>query len=411
MFTANQLFKTRLKLEWQFNFRTLRAAANWTVWLYLLIPAIGFGIYNYILLWHGVYHLHSMIIYYFVYLIVYLFTWSGDIRSFLDFGDQLFIRQSNHWINHLLKMGLIYSLIQFLLNNFIVLGIFAPILMTYQEVSYIQLVYLFLFVYFFRLTHMLIKELITLHFRGWKRFIYFFIISGISLSFYAFFIYQILQNNLIYVSLIVIADLLIFFRLYSKKRDITWSFNEDCIRENNQRIKYARLLLQVSSHVDGPSIEKVKDKKRPWIFKKSNLLFKKRNARNGIIELYIKTTLRNKKNILGLLQLTVFFIFNILALPWVLKWGVFLFALYIMVIYLRGIKSSIESNYLFKMLQIDSYTRLKAARISIYLLALPSILVISLFTGLLLYTITSFGVFFMVIGLIIEYIMILIFIR
>lgn len=51
MITANSLFIKRLSAEWRNNLSALKLIADWTVIVYIIIPFVCLGIYQYVLWW------------------------------------------------------------------------------------------------------------------------------------------------------------------------------------------------------------------------------------------------------------------------------------------------------------------------------------------------------------------------
>lgn len=401
MISPKQLFINRLKNEWIFNFKVFKTSFDWLIGIYILVPLLLVGLYNYFSLWGGIYDVDFFSLYITVYFILYLYSWTGDIRSFIEFGDQIYLRQKEGWIRKLRKIGIAYSLINSMITTVLVFLLLAPFLIVYLKISYLESIILLFFIYIFRLDHMYIKQFISLYYEGWKRIFVFLITIIISFLIYAFLIFYL--NRTIELIIAVFMLILLFYQLHSKKLTLKWSFYEDCIREQNQKIKYARYLLQVSSYFNGPVIKKKKRKKRKlWLFRNSATLFRNRNSVNSLIELYIKIILRNKSNIFALLQITSVFVYGITITDNWLKIGVWFFHILIILKYLKDTLYVSDQNPFLKFYPIKDDLRTKASRLSIFYISLPSILLTSFITG---YDLLSLyiGLIFILIGIVISY--------
>lgn len=401
MSSPKQLFINRLKGEWLFNYKVFKTAIDWLIGIYIIVPLLLIGFYNYFSLWDASYDLEFFSLYITVYTALYLYTWTGDVRSYIEYGDQLYLRQKEDWINKLLKMGVVHSLINSIIATVIVFLLLAPFLKVYLKLSFFEFIVLFFFIYILRLVQMYLKQFISLYFEGWKRILVSLIIIAINFSIYGFLIFY-LNQTIELILIAVLALIILFYLLHQKKLSIKWSFYNDCVREQNQKIKYARYLLKVSSYFDGPVIKNKNRKNKPWIFRNSTIIFKKRNLLNGLIELYVKIILRNMGNVLALVQITGVFIYGITLTENLLKFGVWIFFILTMLKYLKDLWYVSEQNLFLKFYPVKANLRIKAAQLSILYISSPTILLTSFITG---YQLFSFylGIILMGIGIVISY--------
>ncbi len=347
--------------------------------MYIIIPYLLVGIYHYRLLWKGISEYGHYLSYPVVILWLYFFSLRGDIRLFLFYGDQLFIRQKEKWLKRLMSMGMLYS---FLWNLFLVGLIFVlilPVLLIYLKLSFFQVSYLFLFSLDFKLNVMSIKQWISLYFYGWRRYI--FARLGVVLGAFMFWPMISSRNSVVMGSSLFIGCPILFY-FYRKRMSIRWSFIEDVIREQDIKLKLTRLFIYSSSIIGGPEVSKVKrNKQKPFWFRKSNNIFRKRNQVNALIELYIKSILRSKSRIITLYQLTSIFSFGIVILPTSLKWLLWIVSIYILIDVLLGMRKEMEENVFMSIFKVNQYSRVKAGERGVFIVAFPLVTITSFLTG------------------------------
>ncbi|WXB83231.1 ABC transporter permease [Bacillus subtilis subsp. subtilis] len=151
------LFFRRLFDYYKYQFKVLHAVIDWTVALYIVLPAIAFVIYQYIDLMNGrglLYEWSEVAEWRWLYAVCVLIMFTGSIRTFLMEADKVFLLQKKEIIYQLKRYALLYSflatLAKWLLLFFIVLPLIShSVLITFAE-STALLCYLFgLHIFFF----------------------------------------------------------------------------------------------------------------------------------------------------------------------------------------------------------------------------------------------------------------------
>jgi len=136
---------------------------------------------------------------------------------------------------------------------------------------------------------MSIKMTLASYFQGWKEKLFVFVI-------YVFFLFVtiLIYSNYVYVSVyfvsialfsMVIAFILAYYRLRT-----TRYFQQEIIKENEERMRYVNLVFGAAPELEKPKVLK---RTRPLLFRQSQRIFKKNLAQNGFFELFIKVILRN----------------------------------------------------------------------------------------------------------------------
>jgi len=204
----------------------------------------------------------------------------------------------------------------------LLLIVLAPFLLLHYGFSLIGVVWLTVFVFVLKNCMGLAKQLVELRFKGWdKRIIrlVIFLITSVYVS--QSVVLLLSRKGLFYLSMFVL--LIAFSMLLHKRVNLRGTFFEDVAREQTAKLRLAKYMLQnAGTYVKKPRFSR----KRPLLFRNSNLLFKERNPVNGLVEMCLKSELRNDKDVDFYLKTVGECILAILAFPpeygWLL-WFVF----------------------------------------------------------------------------------------
>lgn len=139
MITPAQLFFRRVRAEWRFQYGVWKTAIDWTVALYIVIPAALIGLNYYALLWKNQYGWMEGLSFNWLLIAVYIFAWSGWIRTFMEEGDQLFLLRCKGWVKRIVALGLGYSVVLNIFSSFLVFCVCPVIirpLQTFDSAGY-----------------------------------------------------------------------------------------------------------------------------------------------------------------------------------------------------------------------------------------------------------------------------------
>lgn len=399
MMTAAKLFLRRLVSEWKYQFEVWTTVVDWVVALYIVIPFLGLFLQQYLSWWRKipewlVYTPLNVLLG-----IIVLFTWSGTIRIFVEDADQLFLLQQKTWIRQIKKYSLGYSIVINLFTTSLVIIVIAPLLLRHYGFSFTECVWLVLFTFVFKTAIGIGKQLTALHFKGLIQRLVMFVLLLITGTYYRLsMVFLLSHRSLFYLSALVLLTTLIL--LLYRRVSIRGTFSEDVSREQDAKLKLANLFLQIH----GTQMKKPKiSRKRPLLFRNSNLLFRERTPVNGLVELTLKTVLRNSKHVTFYLQLIGGCLLMILAAPpiWkLLLWVAFLIILtFIVWLYWQeAVNSPFVS--LFSWLR---ETKVAAASKAVFLMALPGQMIISLVVVLQIHSGLS-GIVMLPLGILIGYV-------
>ena len=316
MMSVTRLLLLRIVSDWKYQYQVFRTAVDWIVAIYIVIPFSYIFIDFYLSLWRTIpgwlfyISLNALIG------IILVFIWSGTVRIFLEDADQLFLLQRKIWINRIIKYSLGYSVGSNLLSTSFLLIILAPILLLRFRFSPAKIIWLTFFIVEFKTCIGIVKQLVELRFKGWTQHIIrivLFLITIVYLRESVVFLLN--QWDLFYLlelSLLVALILLLTLRM-----NLRGAFSEDIFREKNVKLRLAKVMLQnMGTYVRKPRFSR----KRPLLFRNSNLLFKKRNSVNVLVEICLKAVLRNEGDVGFYLQIVGIYLGIIAVFPGYFKW-------------------------------------------------------------------------------------------
>ncbi|AEP87850.1 ABC transporter permease [Bacillus spizizenii] len=283
------LFFRRLFDYYRYQFKVFHAVIDWTVALYIVLPALAFVIYQYIDLMNGrglFYKWSEMMEWRWLYAVCVLIVCTGSIHTFLMEADKVFLLQKKEIIYQLKQYALMYSflvtLAKWLLLFFIVLPFISHI--TLAE-STALLCYLFgLHTTFLALKQDRIRKPRSISRRIAEILFRAVLFSGSAVL--------IVFTEWRLLALIGILFLIFAFVRGWKKTALFSAFEAEVTEEKKSRLALAGLVMMMSQEA---GIPKVKDRlrRKPLLYRNSKRIFKRRTILTGYKELFFKVTLRN----------------------------------------------------------------------------------------------------------------------
>ncbi|KFN03410.1 ABC transporter permease [Bacillus clarus] len=325
-----QQFNKRLRHELQRKWKSLRSVTDWTIALYIIIPALIFcGIY-YRSLWvnelsmeETVYFLLGLFAFYFV-------TFSRGARSFFEQADSLFLISYPVHMQKLMKYGLLYTFIRIAITNVIVVFIMLPILIKNMGAPFIQIVLFWIFFTVFRFTLSLLMRFINV--RVGKRWVLW-IVKKLLFSFGLIFLgsgMYFIYKSPIYSILFIGLSVLVSLALVKKKLNYKNFFFKEIEKEKEESMRWTMGIMQVGGHAAKPS----SSNKKPWMFPHSKrILGKKSDLR--IVESFLKEFFRTGSSLKFYIQIIIISTISIFRAPWWITAIILVFALFAISRYAR----------------------------------------------------------------------------
>ncbi|PER21465.1 ABC transporter permease [Bacillus cereus] len=282
-----QQFYKRLRYEVRRKWKSIRSITDWTVALYIIIPALIFmGIY-YRSLWIEELSMEETVYFGLGLFAFYVITYSRGVRSFFEQADSLFLISYPAHMQKLIQYGMTYTFIRIAITNVIVVVAMLPVLMKSIGVTKIQVVLFWLFFTVFRFLLSLLTRFI--HVRVGKRWLLWIIknvMFSISLTFFGVSLLLIYKNPFYSILSIGLAILLIIV-LIKEKLNYKNCFFKEVEKEKEESMRWTSGIMQVGGHTAKPS----SSNKKPWMFPRSKkFLGKKKESR--IVESFLKEFFR-----------------------------------------------------------------------------------------------------------------------
>src|SRR5665648_75460 len=373
MMTVPKLFWQRLASDWKYQYEAWRTVVDWVVALYIVIPGLGLFIYEYLGWWR---EMPSLLIYANLNAflgIVFLFTWLGTTRIFLEEADQLFLLQKKAWIRQLIKLSLGYTIGFNMIISSLFFLILAPFLVHYG-VSPREIVWMTLFTIGFKTCMGLAKQFVELRYMSWIQYLVRTVLMVMAGVYWRQSVYYLISDStLFYLSLIVLSGVLV--GLLFRRVTLRGTFFLDVVREKNARLRLIKLLLQkMGTYEKKPMFTW----KRPLFFRSSNLLFKKRTPVNGLVEMFLKAESRNGKDVTAYFRMLGMGFVAIIIFPSAYGWLLWVAFSLVITAFIGLLWRAAMNNPFVCLFPWLSETKVPAARKSIFLMALPG----QLFLGL-----------------------------
>lgn len=282
-----QQFYKRLRHELHRKWKSIRSITDWTVALYIIIPALIFmGIY-YRSLWIEELSTGETVYFGLGLFAFYVIAYSRGVRSFFEQADSLFLISYPAHMQKLMQYGMTYTFIRITITNVVVVVAMLPVLMKSIGVTKVQIVLFWLFFTAFRFMLSLLTRFI--HIRVGKRWLIWIVknvIFSISLSFFGLSLFLIYKNSFYSILCIGLAVLLIIV-LIKEKLNYKNCFFKEVEKEKEESMRWTSGIMQVGGHAAKPS----SSNKKPWMFPRSKkFLGKKKDSR--IVESFLKEFFR-----------------------------------------------------------------------------------------------------------------------
>ncbi|HFJ9437270.1 MULTISPECIES: ABC transporter permease [Bacillus] len=305
-----QQFYKRLRHELGRKWKSIRSITDWTVALYIIIPALIFiGIY-YRSLWIEELSMGETVYFGLGLFAFYVITYSRGVRSFFEQADSLFLISYPAHMQKLIQYGMTYTFIRIAITNVVVVAAMLPVLMKSIGVTKIQVVLFWVFFTVFRFLLSLLTRFI--HIRVGKRWLLWImknVMFSISLTFFGLSLFLIYKNPFYSILCIGLAVFLIIV-LIKEKLNYKNCFFKEVETEKEESMRWTSGIMQVGGHTAKPS----SSNKKPWMFPRSKkFLGKKKESR--IVESFLKEFFRTSSARIFYIQLLCISTVSIIMSP------------------------------------------------------------------------------------------------
>jgi len=312
--TPRRWFFNRWKADLRFQFRVFSTVVDWTVALYVVVPGLILLVERYAAWWRGEAAWTAEVPSPLLWTAAFLFAWSGPFRLYLEPADQLFMWQRSDWMKTFILAGLWFGWGKRALESILFLVLMAPFLRYKIDFSLPSLVGIWLFLWQAKACLAIVRRFLA----GMGGMLLKGLMNGLILGLGgAAFVW--IGNHAhpfgFYAGAASLAgcwSLLAWLRSRQKG-----AFFPEIDYERAQRLRWAALLLQTSGVVH----RRLGVRKRPWLFPRSNSLFRRRTASHIVAEAAIKSFLRSGQQMIPYFQFVAVCAFALLVTPPLLRWG------------------------------------------------------------------------------------------
>lgn len=299
--SSRQIFTSRLIKGWKYQYGVIRSIADWTIMLYLVIPFTIISVLIYRSWWleTPVWLEHIPLI--ILYLVIYAFSWSGNIHTLVEEADKVFLIRDRNLYYGMKKWGYAFSLIVQMFASAMLIGLALPFLrnlyhLDWQEIS----VWLWYFIALKPVILYLKFQLRKIDKRLKKLgagFLLFILLSWVSQG--IFYVWD--KGAFPFIYLFGAAAAAVFIFLTLKLLIKISAIEHEIDMGMRDRTKYIELIFTASYDIEKPIY--MPKRSKPLLFRKSKVVFRKRTKINGFLELFIKIFIRNYSYIGGYFQM------------------------------------------------------------------------------------------------------------
>ena len=288
MLTRSQLFGVRLKQHYIRYYRAIKSICDWTVWLYLLVPALAIFIGFYREWWGEIPSWAVTIPWDIISLVVItLIISTSKIIIFVENADQVILLQKPNWLLSLKRWGLLYCWLVLQLIVVTVLFILLPFLVLVSQWTTGQIGNLLAYMAISSVIPLIMNQRLQITAAWWKKWPLQALIYIVNIMIIVVPLFLYLEYNFSYwVSIIVYS----FFALLIIRKYVIspLNFQQHLSASNESKLQFTKMILSQSVELTSTS-----KRKTPIFFRNSQRLTRRNNVESIVGELYMKSLLRD----------------------------------------------------------------------------------------------------------------------
>ena len=106
---SRSLFILRIRQNWKYQYGHIKAILDWTVIVYLVVPAIIIGAIIYRSWWIELPTWFEYVPFPFLFALFFLFLWNGHFQTYVREADRIFLIKNERLMLRMKRVGIIYS--------------------------------------------------------------------------------------------------------------------------------------------------------------------------------------------------------------------------------------------------------------------------------------------------------------
>jgi ABC-2 type transport system permease protein len=294
-----QVFIDRVRRDIIYQYSIIKSVLDWTVMLYFVIPGSIIAFFIYRSWWSELPPWSEFLSLSILISIAYLTCWAGGFRTFVKEADGIyFLKHTKKFLN-MKKWAFAYSLWKAAFNIIFLAIISLPLLINRFSFTSFEIAGFGIFYIGLTFFIIFIKTIFLSNFNGWREETLMWLIL-ITLFFCNIVIFKTFVFHPLYSSIAGLLFGSFSLALTKSKVSSTRKFQEEVSKEEEERLRYLNFIFRVSPDIEKPKIQK---RKKPFLFRHSRRMFKKRTAQNGFFELFLKIIIRNSAYLWGFIRM------------------------------------------------------------------------------------------------------------
>lgn len=287
MLTPTKLYFIRLKQHVRYIFKSVNSVLDWTVWIYFVIPMLVVATGMYVDLWRK-FPLWAMEIRWDLSLVAAIgfLLLSAKLHIGVEEADQLILFQHERWLRVIKQWALGYSAIMVTVRMLLVMTLLLPFLLQTAGLSAAALIPLLLYSIVAAVVMLVINYQLNKGGKWWLRLLRSILRSILVALIWLLPAYGAVAGQWQLPYFFIALGLIAFFLVW-RYAATSLAYGQQLRQEQEFRMKLTGALLSQVQEKQ-PS----RRRKKPWIFGKSQRLFKRADVASVISELRIKAMLR-----------------------------------------------------------------------------------------------------------------------
>jgi len=301
MLTPTKLFCIRLLQHYRYMGKSLKTIADWTVWLYILIPGLFIFSGLYIELWTRLPEWSHNVRWELIMIAVLGLMMNTQVHIGVDEADRLILLQHQGWLIKLKRYGYVYSVVMLLLRMSLVFTLLLPFILGTTELTSDQLQLLLAYSAVVGLLQLAINHYFAKAGSWWRRTLRIGLRALLLAVIYVFpvALYLLEQWSFKYMFGALVVLILLTFGLIYRYMTTVFHYGQQLEQEQAKRARFTGMLLsQVEEN------KSTKRLKKPWFYRSSQRIFKSDNISVVVAELRFKAMLRSKALLQAWIMLT-----------------------------------------------------------------------------------------------------------
>ncbi|WP_045926427.1 ABC transporter permease [Bacillus siamensis] len=317
--TGRALFFQRMFHFWRYQWKVFQTVIDWTVALYIVLPAAALAVYQYAEWLNGrglLDRAAGVLGWGWLYVFSVLLLCTGFIHTFLLEADHVFLVHAKYLMKKLKRYALLYSMFLSLIKWGVLAVLLFPLWRQYGDCTFSAYSGIFCCLSGFHAAILAVhrqrkirRQTVGHQAAGWLK-------AAVLLAGACFMIRFAAEWYWLWPAgcILFICSVLLTW----KEAESLSAFEEEVLEENRRKLSFAAFVLMLSHDVQLPNVKK-KGRSKPFLYPGSKHIFTKRSAYTAWKELFFKVLIRNGGYLRQLYLLTAAFTALILVLPLLLK--------------------------------------------------------------------------------------------